>query len=205
MQDRAVHVLTDDDTLFQRFTRLSDTWSVLRLQSPDSVDDLPAESLLVADTALASLAEAGMAPWHAWSARLLVIVASSLPSDDEGLRFLDAGASGYCHAYAAEATLRQILDVVASGEKWVGKSLLNRLLAGLQHNRESQTDKRTVLLTEREREVALLAARGQSNLLIAETLQITERTVKAHLSAAFEKLQVSDRLQLALKIHGIQH
>ncbi len=205
MQDRAVHVLTDDDTLFQRFTRLSDTWSVLRLQSPDSVDDLPAESLLVADTALASLAKAGMAPWHAWSARLLVIVASSLPSDDEGLRFLDAGASGYCHAYAAEATLRQILDVVASGEKWVGKSLLNRLLAGLQHNRESQTDKRTVLLTEREREVALLAARGQSNLLIAETLQITERTVKAHLSAAFEKLQVSDRLQLALKIHGIQH
>lgn len=205
MTQRTVHVLTDDDALFQRFMRLGDVWSVLRLQGPERLDALPAESLVVLDTACAGLAGAALEQWQAWSARLLAVVVSSMPTDDEGLYFLDAGASGYSHAYAAEVTLRQILDVVASGEKWVGKSLLNRLLAGLQQARENHTDKRTVLLTGREREVALLAARGQSNQLIAETLQITERTVKAHLSAAFEKLQVSDRLQLALKIHGIPH
>ncbi len=205
MLQRTVHVLTDDDALFERFIRLSDAWAVLRLGRPEAIDALPGQSLIVLDTATAALAGADLDRWQAWSARLLTIVVSSTPTDDEGLRFLDAGVSGYSHAYAAEITLRQILEVVASGEKWVGKNLLNRLLAGLQHARESQTDKRTVLLTEREREVALLAARGQSNQLIADTLQITERTVKAHLSAAFDKLQVSDRLQLALKIHGIPH
>jgi DNA-binding NarL/FixJ family response regulator len=59
------------------------------------------------------------------------------------------------------------------------------------------------LLTEREITVARYAASGQANAQIAEALGITERTVKAHLSAVFEKLGVSDRLQLALLVHGI--
>ena len=59
------------------------------------------------------------------------------------------------------------------------------------------------LLTDREITVARYAASGQANAQIAEALGITERTVKAHLSAVFEKLGVSDRLQLALLVHGI--
>ena len=59
-------------------------------------------------------------------------------------------------------------------------------------------------LTEREREVAQLAAVGDSNLSIALALGITERTVKAHLKAVFEKLDLSDRLQLALRVHGVR-
>ena len=59
------------------------------------------------------------------------------------------------------------------------------------------------LLTERETTAARYAAGGWANAQIAEALGITERTVKAHLSAVFEKLGVSDRLQLALLVHGI--
>ena len=59
-------------------------------------------------------------------------------------------------------------------------------------------------LTAREKQVALLAAQGASNQRIAEDCDITERTVKAHLSAVFDKLGVTDRLQLALKVHGIR-
>ena len=59
-------------------------------------------------------------------------------------------------------------------------------------------------LTQREVEIATLAAHGASNLSIASQCGITERTVKAHLSAVFEKLNVTDRLQLALRVHGIQ-
>lgn len=59
-------------------------------------------------------------------------------------------------------------------------------------------------LTAREREVAKLAANGASNLQIGEACGISERTVKAHLSAVFEKLEITDRLQLVLKVHGIQ-
>lgn len=53
-------------------------------------------------------------------------------------------------------------------------------------------------LTEREREVACAIAAGASNRDIAGTLQITERTVKAHVSAILEKLQIKSRLQLAV-------
>ncbi|UUA74872.1 helix-turn-helix transcriptional regulator [Cellvibrio sp. QJXJ] len=54
------------------------------------------------------------------------------------------------------------------------------------------------LLTGRERAVAELVAAGKTNKEVARELDITERTVKAHLGASFEKLGVRDRLQLAL-------
>ncbi|EWM44510.1 bacterial regulatory s, luxR family protein [Bordetella holmesii 70147] len=58
-------------------------------------------------------------------------------------------------------------------------------------------------MTAREDTVARHASAGQSNAQIAEQLGITERTVKAHLSAVFEKVGVADRLQLALLVHGV--
>ena len=58
-------------------------------------------------------------------------------------------------------------------------------------------------LTQREREVALLAANGASNSDIATECGISERTVKAHLTAVFAKINITDRLQLALRVHGI--
>ena len=61
-------------------------------------------------------------------------------------------------------------------------------------------------LTVRERDVARYVALGHSNQSIADSLGITERTVRAHISAIFEKLGVTDRLMLALRVHGIdQH
>jgi DNA-binding NarL/FixJ family response regulator len=54
--------------------------------------------------------------------------------------------------------------------------------------------------------VARYVALGHSNQSIADSLGITERTVRAHISAIFEKLGVTDRLMLALRVHGIdQH
>jgi DNA-binding NarL/FixJ family response regulator len=59
-------------------------------------------------------------------------------------------------------------------------------------------------LTERERQVAQAVAAGASNKEIARQLGITERTIKAHTGAIFEKLAVRDRLQLSLLVHGRQ-
>jgi DNA-binding NarL/FixJ family response regulator len=145
-----------------------------------------------------------------WSGHLSVIALSSEPNDDEGIATMDAGASGYCHAYANEATLQQVVSVVASGELWVGRSLLTRLLKGVDRNLASMPALRARTpdwrnaLTEREAEVAAMASQGASNLGIAEVLGITERTVKAHLTSIFEKLDVADRLQLALRVHGVK-
>ena len=56
------------------------------------------------------------------------------------------------------------------------------------------------LLTPRSRDVAIRASQGLNNKTIARELDITERTVKAQLSAAFERTGVSNRIQLALKV-----
>ena len=57
-------------------------------------------------------------------------------------------------------------------------------------------------LTKRERQVALAVADGLSNREIAERLSISERTVKARLTSVFQKLEVRDRVQLALLLGG---
>ncbi len=59
-------------------------------------------------------------------------------------------------------------------------------------------------LTAREQETAILLAKGCSNKEIARQLDITERTVKSHVSAMLEKLGARDRLQLSLIINGIE-
>jgi DNA-binding NarL/FixJ family response regulator len=99
-----------------------------------------------------------------------------------------------------------VAQVIEAGQVWIGKNLMQRLLHGtsrLAGNQENGAPDWGQELTEREREVALLAANGASNQTIATDCKITERTVKAHLSAVFAKLNITDRLQLALRVHGI--
>lgn len=135
-----------------------------------------------------------------------VVAASSNPNDGEAMLALDAGCAAYCHAFSDAATLKQVREVVDTGHVWIGKSLMQRLLHGV--NRlvpppPVQDGSWREALTQREIEVAVLAANGASNNAIAEQCHISERTVKAHLSAVFTKLNITDRLQLALRVHGI--
>lgn len=135
-----------------------------------------------------------------------VVAASSNPHDESAMEALDSGCAGYCHAYADVATLKQVLQVVNSGNVWIGKSLMQRLVQSATKAAPKAPDSSTEWaqeLTQREQEVALLAANGASNSAIATECNISERTVKAHLSAVFVKLNITDRLQLALRVHGI--
>ena len=137
---------------------------------------------------------------------LRVVATASNPEDDAAIAALDAGCAGYCHAYAQAGILQQVAQVVATGHVWVGPTLMQRLIQGAN---QAAAQARTrpgdwrAMLTPRETEVADMAAQGASNQDIAARCGISERTVKAHLSAIFEKLGVVDRLQLALKVHGI--
>lgn len=140
----------------------------------------------------------------------IVVVLSYSPNDREALRALDLGARGYVHTLAAPEVLRQVALVVTNHGIWVGQELLAKVLGGsfktLQKRYQDgsfQDSEHLALLTEREREVALAVARGATNKEVARQLEITERTVKAHLSAIFKKLAVRDRLQLILKLASI--
>jgi DNA-binding NarL/FixJ family response regulator len=72
-----------------------------------------------------------------------------------------------------------------------------------QMPKQNEENGRQVLaeLTDRQREVAQLVASGANNKEIARTLNITERTVKAHLTEVFDRLKISDRLQLAVRLN----
>ena len=144
-------------------------------------------------------------PWWAERTRSMRVVAlSTTPSDEQGFAAISAGCAGYCHAVAAKEQLTQVLAVVASGGIWAGRNLVHRLLASVnQLSGSIPTPSLLMKLTEREREVAKRAAQGAANKIIARELGISERTVKAHLSAAFDKLQVPDRVQLALRVNGV--
>lgn len=135
-----------------------------------------------------------------------VVVMSNEPTEEEGLEALTYGARGYCNAHAAPEVLHQIEEVLARGGVWVGEALLARFISALgPHLAPRENSPAQALLqrlSERERMVALRIADGQSNKEIARALEISERTVKAHLSAAFEKLHARDRLQLALLLRS---
>lgn len=133
-----------------------------------------------------------------------LVVISCMPSQTEALAALQAGAAGYCHALATPEMLQQVALVVRNGGIWVGPELMNRLIGGIGQNLSSAVtaNRSPVLekLSPREQAVALQVGAGASNKEIAEVLKITERTVKAHLGAIFQKLGIRDRLQLALLI-----
>ena len=138
--------------------------------------------------------------------RPLIILADE-PGEEDALAALGAGASGYCNAHAAPEVLQQVATVVENGGLWVGQRLLQRLLAGtarLLPPPAAEGSAWSASLTEREREVAIAVAQGASNKEIARQLDITERTIKAHVGAILEKLGVRDRLQLSLIVNGIE-
>lgn len=129
-----------------------------------------------------------------------VIAMTAIESPQEARRALEAGASGYVHYLAIPQVLEQVAQVVSAGGMWLGADLMRQLvLATARILPAASTPSADLsLLTSREKAVAELVAAGKSNKEVARDLDITERTVKAHLGSAFEKLRVRDRLQLVL-------
>jgi DNA-binding NarL/FixJ family response regulator len=128
--------------------------------------------------------------------RILVV---TLFDDDESVfTALRAGARGYVLKDAEEEEMVRAIEAVAQGEAIFSPAIAARLMdyfAATRNNRH-----RDVLpdLTEREREILRLIARGRSNAQIAEDLTISLKTVRNHASNIFNKLHVADRVQAAL-------
>lgn len=139
---------------------------------------------------------------------MYVVLLSSVPQETEGLAALDARVRAYTHAHAVPRMLQEVALVVEHGGLWVGPELMQRLVGAthraLVHksNASAQSGMPKVweLLSAREAEVAHAVAQGQSNKEIAARMFISERTVKAHLGAVFDKLGVRDRLQLVVRL-----
>lgn len=211
MTAQAVHVLlvTHDDLLWRHWEQLdAGRWTAVRGRTLDDLKRWQHQGrrLAVLDSGLPDLPGWGDSQtWQPLLKDVRLLVASTSPSDEEGKQALSLGASGYAHAYAPAEALGRILTHVSAGDIWMGRTLVTRLLREIDSRLSHRTsDDWANGLTQREVEVAQRAAMGDSNQAIADELGITERTVRAHLSAVFDKLGVADRLMLALKVHGIQ-
>ncbi len=140
-------------------------------------------------------------------AELFIVVLADQPDEALIAEALSFGASGCCNTNAAPEVLAQVALVIQNGGLWVGQSLLQRLIGSTARALSATPREPRInwasLLSEREVEVARLVAGGASNKEIAAFLSITERTVKAHLSAVFGKLNLRDRLQLSLRVNGV--
>lgn len=134
-----------------------------------------------------------------------IVVLANTPNQADAMVVMRSGVVGYCHAYSAATVLTELKTVVIHGGVWLGNDLLQTLINAtkpLVHNAPALVAEALALLTNREKEIALEAAKGLSNKEIARVCSIAERTVKAHVSAVLEKLGVKDRLQLALMLNG---
>ena len=128
----------------------------------------------------------------------VVIVSASEDAADVRAA-LDAGASGFIPKSSTAQLLRAALEVVLSGGVYIPSLLIEEPAGGMSGDPEpDRRRERASQLTPRQREVLILMSRGLSNREIGEVLGIAPGTVKTHLSALFEILDVSNRTEATL-------
>ena len=96
-------------------------------------------------------------------------------------------------------TLKKALKSVFAGEFWLGRKIVAQILSDVTAGRREREK-----LTGAERQVASLICTGCSNKEIAQKLKVSEQTVKSHCNRIYRKMEVSDRLQLAIKLGSYQ-
>jgi len=126
-----------------------------------------------------------------------VLVMTTFDLDEYALSALHNGASGFLLKDTQPADLVSALRAVASGDAVVSPSVTRRLLDRFLGTSGGQLRDVAVLdvLTEREREVLVLIAKGLSNTELAGTLFLSEATVKTHVGRILAKLELRDRVQ----------
>jgi DNA-binding NarL/FixJ family response regulator len=134
-----------------------------------------------------------------------IIVLTTFDADEHVLQALAAGADGFLLKDTPPAEIVAAIRAVAAGEPMLSPSATRAVLSRI---RESSPDGRgdaarraLDALTDRERDVALEVGRGLSNAEIAQHLHLSVPTVKAHVSRLFDKLQVTNRVQIAIVVH----
>ncbi len=125
--------------------------------------------------------------------------------DDDELVFegLRAGAMGYLLKDASSERLLEAILAVARGQSFLQPVVAAKVVAEFSRLSARPVEKGGALLSDREREVMRLLARGASNKDIALALFLAEGTVKNHITNIFAKLGVSDRTQAALKARDL--
>jgi len=132
----------------------------------------------------------------------VIVMARELDINELGAA-LQMGAMGYVEAFASQIIIEQVADTILSGGIWLPGQLLSNLVGALSNQPvHYKHDCDLDSLTKRERQVVDIVVTGATNKQVANQLNITERTVKEHMSSVFNKLKVRDRMHLMLAVKG---
>jgi len=143
-----------------------------------------------------------------------VILFASAEHREEFVEAMKLGCAGVLHKDVPTSLIEKSILKVHAGEIWLDSNTTAAVMRKFSSPAESggapptngKTPRERAQLSQREREIIILIAQGYKNKEIAEKMFITEQTVKNHLHNVFDKLGVSDRLELALyAIHNSLH
>jgi DNA-binding NarL/FixJ family response regulator len=131
-----------------------------------------------------------------------VVVLTTFDTDDDVFQALAAGAAGFLLKDTPPADLMQAVRQAAAGDSMlsptVTRRVIDRFTAEDRSRHRDAALARLTALTGREREVLIEIGRGHGNAEIARHLHLSEATVKSHVTHLFEKLAVTNRVQLAI-------
>jgi len=125
-----------------------------------------------------------------------ILMLTSYTSEDAVISSILAGASGYLLKHLSRADLLRSIRLVAAGQTLIDANATKQALDRISQTPGSE-------LTEREREVLALIARGYTNKQIADALTVTEKTARNHVSHILEKLGLSRRSEAA--VFAVEH
>ena len=135
-----------------------------------------------------------------------VLMMTDADPDMIDLEWIYCGVRGCCLPEVEANMLQKAVASLLAGEAWLPRRLIAKMITGIftpdavAVSSEKQVSLES--LTQREREVAKLVTEGLNNKLIARKLDISERTIKAHLGNIFQKLNIDNRLMLALALRN---
>ena len=136
---------------------------------------------------------------HVSGKPLRVGVCSDVPNIQEMLECVRLGAKAYCNSHMAALHYHQMLRLLENDQSWFPPQMLDETfqLAQQAVNPPGQ-QQQLEILTAREKDIAFAVGEGKSNRQIADLFEISEVTVKSHLTKIFKKLELKDRVGLVL-------
>lgn len=130
---------------------------------------------------------------------LPAIAMSSIPRYDQGVQLMKIGLKGYMSPYTSAENTQHAIRSVLEGAMWFDPGVIQEIIAHLSvPETPVKPEPASFGLSDREIQTVHYLSKGISNKEIAELLDITERTVKAHIQSCYQKLGIHDRVSLAL-------
>lgn len=127
-----------------------------------------------------------------------ILILTAYDDEEYVIGLLDAGAAGYLLKSARARDLAEAIRTICRGESVLHPNIIAKLLQRAMSKSLAES-KGPTLLSERESKVLRLVALGMSNKEMAERLYLSERTVKAHLTSIFSKLNVASRSEAIVR------